>query len=167
MQKSRRVKTESSFGICFEKFRTTRETFTQKCSFKNSNKIEVNFFFFHRLYFFFLSFLMHFKWFYVSFAFSILRMTGKKKQSKVLLSTFVVAGHTWCISSSRARNFASSVCCRHRQTTFTSSTSFGHLSQPSPKYDSKPWHIKETYFKPWPIAVFSNGHQNMIKIGMN
>ena len=67
MQKSRRVKTESSFGICFEKFRTTRETFTQKCSFKNSNKIEVNFFFFHRLYFFFLSFLMHFKWFYVSF----------------------------------------------------------------------------------------------------
>ena len=79
MQKSRRVKTESSFGICFEKFRTTRETFTQKCSFKNSNKIEVNFFFFHRLYFFFLSFLMHFKWFYVSFAFSsILRMTGKR-----------------------------------------------------------------------------------------
>ena len=67
----------------------------------------------------------------------------KKKQSEVLLSTFVVAGHTWCISSSRARNFASSVCCRHRQTTFTSSTSFGHLSQPSPKYDSKPWHIKK------------------------
>ena len=28
--------------------------------------------------FFFLSFLMHFKWFYVSFAFSILRMTGKR-----------------------------------------------------------------------------------------
>ena len=80
----------------------------------------------------------------------------KKKQqqqkSKVLLSTFVVAGHTWCISGSRARNFASSVCCRHRQTTFTSGTSFGHLSQSSPKYDFKPYFEMEPISK-W-LSIF-------------
>ena len=69
----------------------------------------------------------------------------------MLLSTFVVAGHTWCISGSRARNFASSVCCRHRQTTFTSGTSFGHLSQSSPKYDFKN-HDRLRYFEMEPIS---------------
>ena len=80
----------------------------------------------------------------------------KKKQSEVLLSTFVVAGHTWCISGSRARNFASSVCCRHRQTTFTSGTSFGHLSQSSPKYDFKPYFEMEPISKWLPIFLVND-----------